>query len=212
METTSEKPIFAEYESFSVRDKYEIDDDNYYKVGESNTKYPHHYLSLNSLGKTSLTPSEIMGRMQSDWSKVFPMGATGMKGSNKVFYGQVFKLPGPPMRVQFGPESLAVPLVGTVHFTGPLLDQDHLWNNYVGVTGVTSTTVTVTTKSQHVFVGNVENGVFRDSSGETWLYQDGTGENDGTVRRFLNYKSAKYIWILTARNVRNLMDEPAPAK
>ena len=139
---------------------------------------PHDYLILNSLGRSPLTPTQVVRRMKEDWDKVFLGGATGQQGGgNRVYVGQVFRLPG-PSRIEGSWADLQVRV---------------RWGNYVEVVGITATTVTVETKRDHLLTGQVENGVFRDSTGELWLYNKGTGY-DWERQRIINYALAPVLF------------------
>ena len=131
-------PLFAEQETFSVRAKYKVRVGTVYQVLSGlSPQIARNYLALNSLGEVKLRPAQVMAKMQSDWSKVFPHGAKGSYGTNKVFFGQVFRLPG----ISFPYVSLAlrVPFVGKVRFRVPVPET----GNYVIVSAVSPTSVTV---------------------------------------------------------------------
>lgn len=74
--------------------------------------------------------------------------------------------------------------------------------NRVQVTEVTAYSFTLTAAPQHNFKGQVTHGVFVDSDGKAWLYQEGIGDpSESTAKQWENIVAAEAMWNRMAENL-----------
>lgn len=147
----------------------------------------HSYLSFNSLGKSSLTPAQVMNAIKADPSSAFPyFNADGECGQ----------------RVRKGNEySLNINVAGFKPIENP-----------VQVTDVGSYHFTFSTLPNHTLEGSATHGVFKDGTGELWLFQVGKGvANEATWKQELNYGVAEKMWSQMANNVKEMMPDIKPS-
>lgn len=169
--------------TFSVRKEFG-DSDNLFGAKAPNTAEGHRYFSLNSLGRSGLSPAQVMGAIMKDLNSVFPMEARDMCGMG-VEVGNRFNLHIEYKGHEFRP-------------------------NYVEVTDKTPYYFTVATlPDNHTFKGELTHGIFRDSTGELWMFQDGMGvsgqESVGQI--IANDAAAFVLWKIMAGKVKDLMAE-----
>lgn len=139
----------------------------------------HSYLSLTSLGHSKLSLSEVALAFRSNFGLIFPDGAA---------LGQA----------RTSREMLSV---GNILFLG----RNKISQEFpVEVIGVTPYFAVLEAKASHPLIGIAIHGVFVDSDGEYWLFQQGTGVAGGElkIRRWANYFFGEDMWILMAKNLR----------
>lgn len=133
----------------------------------------HKYLAINSLGKFPLGASEAMIILKRSIASVFPYVAK--------------PLDGPAVRV------------------------NHRFTVTARLPGAADVVCTRATADQFVFQtlpkppglrGSVTFGIFKDSCGELWLFQQGRGPADeGEARSLFNYEAAQDLWEIMADNL-----------
>lgn len=170
-------------DSFRSILKIPEDKNQFWLEEPASMKTGHRYLSFNSLGKSSLTAEQVMNVIKADPNRVFPyFDAVGDCGQ-KVKKGNIFTL---ILTQFFGDKDEArveVTDVGTHHFT-------------------------FTALPHHQLQGSATHGVFKDGSGELWLYQVGKGVVNETIpKQDINYIIAKFMWSHMAENVRDMMSD-----
>ena len=141
----------------------------------------HSYLSFNSLGKSPLTPGQVMGAIKADPSRAFP-------------YFDVDSECGPRIRK------------GKTYSLNLNLDGHTVLENPVQVTDVGSYHFTFTTLPGHTLQGSATHGVFKDKTGELWLFQVGNGvPNEDPLKQKFNYEVAEKMWSRMAENIKDMM-------
>jgi hypothetical protein len=139
----------------------------------------HHYLNFTSLGRTALSPELIMGLITEDLGSVFPYFTPVGE------YGQ-------RVRVE---NKFLLTLPGR-HSTG----------HPVEVISTTPYTFTLQTLPGHPLQGTVTHGVFKDSTGEAWLFHEGIGvPGEATIQQQFNNRVARDIWPAMARRLMQRM-------
>ncbi len=133
----------------------------------------HKYLAINSLGKPSLEAAEAMTILKNNIVSIFPYGAEALDG--------------PTVKVN---NRFTV----TARLPGP--------SNVICTSAGADRFVFQTIPGQHLLRGTVTFGIFKDSCGELWLFQQGRGPADeGEVRAVFNYATAQDLWESMADNL-----------
>ncbi|AYQ33976.1 hypothetical protein DTQ70_18250 [Runella sp. SP2] len=142
----------------------------------------HNYLSFNSLGKSQFTPKQVINAIKTDPNDAFPYFRADGECSQKIKKGNVF--------------SLNVALEGY-----------RVIENPVQVTVVNKYSFTFSTLPGHTLQGSATHGICKDSSGELWLFQVGTGVlGEAELKQKLNYTIAKKMWSQMAENVKGMIE------
>jgi hypothetical protein len=137
----------------------------------------HTYLALNSLGKSSMSPQDVMNILQQNIQTIFPYGARGLNGSS-VAVGRKFIVTLDLVAGQSGFSNVLCTQANNVSFTF------------------------ATIPGQHILRGYITFGVLKDNCGELWLYQQGRDPADEGERRALfNYLTARDLWQQMADNL-----------
>lgn len=162
------------------------DSDHHFGAKTPNTAEGHRYFSLNSLGRSELSPQQVMAAVTKNLDAVFPIKARDLCGLG-VEVGNRFDL-----HIEFrGGEYLSNP---------------------VEVKEKTPYYFTVATIPGHTFQGKLTHGIVKDSTGELWMFQDGRGianqESRGLIEA--NYAAGVLMWKDMARNIKELMPEINP--
>lgn len=147
-------------------------------------KYPvspkgHHYFTLNSLGKLNISPQQIINFIKRDPKIVFPyFDAKGSDGQSLV--------------------------VGNSYLLFLSADGLVLTENRVKVIQDTPLYFTLeAVPGEHQLRGTATHGVFKDCTGELWLFHEGFGvENESEFLQKFNYLAADYMWSKMADNIR----------
>jgi hypothetical protein len=161
----------------------------------------HHYLILNSLGMSDLSPKQIMGFIMQDPNSVFPyFEAKSRDGQQAIKMRKTFDL------------KLSADLPLSDSATLGDVPPTTLLSNAVDVTAVNNSFFTFTTRGEeHFLCGSATHGIFKDSAGELWLFQEGIGvTGEATAKQILNYSLAKLMWLQMARNVKGVMPKITP--
>ena len=144
----------------------------------------HGHIILNSLGRPSSTPREIMELLKRDPGAVFPFGGAAGRNGKEIKTGNVF--------------SLTILGVIDAAFGIPSID--------VEVTNTSEFHWTFKTTNLHPLEGTAIHGVFRDKSGETWLFQEGAGvEGENPWLQAVNNGAAPVMWRQMAKNIKELI-------
>lgn len=139
----------------------------------------HHYWSLTSLGRSAKPPEQIMRVIMQDPDKVFTAFAAHGEHGQRVTMGNVY------------------------HLTNDFGD------NPVQVTNTTPYYFTLTTLPGHMLQGSATHGIFRDSTGELWMFQEGVGvPGEPITKRYITAQIAHLIWRDMAEIVRYRIVEP----
>lgn len=142
----------------------------------------HHYLELNSLGTSLLSAQDVISILKQHIEQIFPAGARGLDG-HTVEKGRHFV-------VTF---DLVLGMQG--------------YSNVICTSSLPYQFTFETSPGQHILRGDITFGVFKDSCGELWLFQQGKGTaNEGEGRARFNYLTARPLWERMAENLRFYMD------
>lgn len=143
----------------------------------------HKYLSINPIGKSTLTAEAAARLLKANIEQVFPGNAKGVGGSD-VVQGRVF----------------AVKINDLTRY---------VVKPKVTVTRVTPYDFTFqTVPGTHPLKGTAIHGIFRDAIGELWMYQQGRGvTNEATALPLINYIFAKDMWIQMAGSFQNFLTD-----
>lgn len=166
---------------FSIREKFPVPPKYSYYLFHvlPDTSSGHHYLSLTRLGRSSKTPAQIMAVIMQDPDKVSPWFAAKGVNGQHVTLNNIYHL---------------VNAVG---------------NNPVKVTRVTPYFFTLTALPGHMLQGSATHGVFRDKTGELYLYQEGIGvPGESSAKGYLNNWIASFMWRDMGNVVRRHVVEP----
>jgi hypothetical protein len=171
--------------SFSIRERfsYEGNRDTFFVNGSNGSG--HHYWVFSSLGRnTAMSPAQIMFVIQQHLNFIFPLSPTDDNGQ--------------PV--------WALTLNQTVHLAAG-------GDNEVEVTEMTPYTFKFTAKPNHWLQGSAVHGVFRDKSGEVWLFQEGTGvPAEGRIKRNINAWIAWELWPQMGQRVKQNVIEGGPKR
>lgn len=137
----------------------------------------HHYLAINYLGKSFLDPATIMSAIKHDPNRVFPFFDAVGKNGQTIKIGNEFSL------------EIAIS------------------TNPVSVTDVGEYFFTFSTFPEHTLKGSATHGIFKDSKGELWMFQEGIGPSECLCKRLLNYFAANLMWKVMAAHVNDLIQE-----
>lgn len=164
-----------------------LKDSSHIFVASPPSQTGHSYLSFNSLGKSPLTPAQVMNAIKADPGRAFPFfNADGECGS-RVRRGNTY--------------SLNISVAGYRPIENP-----------VRVTGLGSYHFTFSTLPGHTLQGSATHGVFKDRTGELWLFQVGKGVfNEDTLKQKFNCEVAEKMWSQMADNVRDMMGGMKPS-
>jgi hypothetical protein len=172
--------------SFSVRERfsYEGNRDTIFENGSNGSG--HHYWVFSSLGRsTAMSPAQITAAIKQNLAFIFPLLPTDDEGQ--------------PIR--------SLKLNETIHLGTVVGD------NEVEVTEMTPFTFKFTAKSNHSLQGSAVHGVFRDKSGELWLFQEGTGvPTERGWRKGVNAWIAWELWPQMGERVKHYVIESGPNK
>ena len=149
----------------------------------------HHYLILNSLGKSNLSPEQVMDLIKANIKQVFPVSEViGRNGITTVKPRAVFDL--------ISRDDIPSDIQGLYLEVA----------NSVEVTAISPISFTFSVLPGHILKGYVTHGVLKDKSGELWLFQEGRGvANEYKIKQSVNYEIADYMWRNMAQNVRNFL-------
>lgn len=170
---------------YSIKEKVENSDHIF--ISTTPSASGHSYISLNSLGKYKLCPDDIMGAIMIDPSPHFPLlDATSYHGQ-EIKLGNVYSL--------------------NINIKGYEFEK---LGNPVKVTAIDKYYFTFSTLPGHFLQGSATHGIFRDSSGELWLFQEGRGvPNESKSLQEANYVIAKHLWEKMANNVHSFIENSA---
>jgi hypothetical protein len=156
----------------------------------------HHYLTINSLGKSKLTPEQVFGLMSQDLTKVFPYLDAKTPGtqSGAVKVGNTYDLTS-----DFVPKEIKTPMIETPVTVTPFLMP-------IKVIDVSKYYFTVEAFGAHILKGKATHGVFKDKTGELWLFHEGIGIKDENILlQSANYNMATLMWARMATNIKKIM-------
>jgi hypothetical protein len=147
----------------------------------------HKYVALNSVGWSNLSSAQQVGNIKNDLNRAFPwFDAIGGNGQ-RVTLGNRFSL----------------------NYT---VDGHTVISNPVRVIAVDDYSFTLEAERGHMLQGRVTFGIVKDKTGESWLYQIGTGvPNEAEDWQTLTYEIASQMWPDMASKVREInSSKPAP--
>jgi hypothetical protein len=69
------------------------------------------------------------------------------------------------------------------------------------------------TTNRHLLEGTATHGLFQDSTGEVWMFQEGLGnDKEGPIRQLLNNGLGPFMWRKMADKMKNRLEPPANSK
>lgn len=166
---------------FSIRERFPLPPkySDYIFKVLPDTSNGHHYLALTRLGRSAKTPAQIMAIIMQDPDKVSPWFAAKGENGQRITMNNIYHL---------------VNAVG---------------DNRVEVTRVTPYFFTFTALPGHLLQGSATHGVFRDKTGELYLFQEGIGvPGESSAKGYLNNWIASFMWRDMGNVVRRHVVEP----
>ena len=144
----------------------------------------HEYLAINSLGRHRMSPQAAMEILKANIEAVFPDQARGSHGST-VTLGNEFQL------------GVKNPLGAVFPAFVSVKAMDDLSYTFETVPG------------KHPLRGTATFGIFKDGTGEMFLFQQGKGVMDeAKFRVFLNYMAPPEMWKEMAENLKSHLASP----
>lgn len=181
---------------FGNRDSIQINDAPNYSG--------HHYLSLNSLGKSALSPIDLMKEIQKNVDRVFPkftaVGQSGMKLNQT--YVLDLQLYGISINDELKKHLGLEPRLGNLSTSNP-----------VKVTAIDAFSFTFEAAGEHSLKGTARHAIIEDETGELWLIQEGNGVvNENKYQQAFNYDIAWNMWPAMSKKVSSLMNQMVEKK
>ncbi len=167
--------------SFSVRERFSrFGNRDYYFQGTYGPE-GHHYWSFSSLGRSRLNPAQIVELIRTNLDQVFPLMVVEGEQGQRVALNNILHLRG--LEGVFGDITVQVTKTTPYFFT--------------------------VTARDHILQGSATHGVFRDKTGELWLFHEGVGvPGELHVKQKANAWIASYMWPQMGQKVRQLFVEP----